>query len=148
LPEIGRHEIHLALEPFTGEQPEATAVRAARRLNRPLRMVGTGVHIGDLPLAAKLVSVDCDHAAISGLKRAERDQALLVRLYETDGRAAEATLFLNSGILGQATDVFEADLHENPLDSTRARIDGDRIRVALEPHSIKTLLVKLGRHAR
>jgi hypothetical protein len=79
------------------------------------------------------------------LKKAEREDALIVRLYDAGGRGADARLRLDPALLGRPVAVTEVDLHEAPMSSNTARLDGDCVLVTLRPHAIVTLQIKLAR---
>jgi alpha-mannosidase len=53
LPEIGAHEVHLALQPLAGALPVAEAMHLGQEFNHPLRVIGTDAHPGTWPAAAQ-----------------------------------------------------------------------------------------------
>ena len=143
LPEIGRHEVHLALMPFTGSLATADAIRLGNDLNHPLGVVGTDTHPGDLPPEASFASVSPSNAVLCGLKKAEQENGLVVRLFESEGRRTTARVHLNSKMLGRIASVMETDLLERAVSKSSARATTDGVTVALPKHGIATVLVKL-----
>ena len=118
----GRHEFTYALYPHAGALSEETLSRAYR-LNKPL-LPFTGAH-GFGPL------VEVSHAGVAAVlvKKAYAEDALIVRLYETQGREAAAALKTNFSYSG----AFETDLMEE-----NAR-PADPGRLTFRPFEIKTL---------
>ena len=143
LPEIGRHEVHLALMPFAGNLATADAIRLGNDLNHPLRIVGTDIHPGDLPPEAGFASVSPSNAILCGLKKAEEEEGVVLRLFESEGRRTTARIRLNREMLGRVASVVETDLLERPVPKSTARVTADGIRVALSKRGIATVLVKL-----
>lgn len=66
-------------------------VRAARQFNIPVTNIMENRHAGHLPRSFCGLAVDADNIAVTALKRAEDGKGLIIRAYETDGRAAVAT---------------------------------------------------------
>lgn len=108
----GESEFGYALRAF---EPSAlhTIVRAARRFNVPLSHVIENRHDGRLPLSYRGLTVDANGISVSAFKRAEDGQGLVLRAYETNGRAVDAT--------------FEGELLRAP------------IKAHFTPYEIKTL---------
>ena len=145
LPEIGQHEVHVALLPFGGELPVATAMRAGRTFNHALRVVGTDIHEGRLPQAAALVQVAPASIVLNTLKKAEADDALVLILSEPTGKATTATLEFNVTLLGKVKSAVEVDLLERPLAKSSAKAQGNKVSVRLPARGIASVLVKLTR---
>jgi len=142
LPEIGRHEIKLALTPCTGKPSAAEATRLARRLNHPLRAIATGSHGGSLGKQGSLVSVEGAGIVVSGIKKAEDDDALIVRLYEIAGQDTDATIRLSKP-LGAPDEACEVDLLERELSSSSARVEGGAVRVRVPSRGLVSVRIQL-----
>lgn len=67
-------------------------VRVARQFNMPLVNIMENRHNGHLPHTYRGLTVDARNIAVTALKRAEDGQGLVIRAYETDGKAVDATL--------------------------------------------------------
>ncbi|HOX05447.1 MAG TPA: glycoside hydrolase family 38 C-terminal domain-containing protein [Planctomycetota bacterium] len=146
LPEIGEHQVRLMLLPFAGALADSRAVRAGGELNHPLRTVGTDVHKGKLPEKAALLSVEPANVVLSGFKKAEDSDSLVVRVYETAGRKTTARLRFDRQVLGAAAGAAETDVLERPLGKSSAKKAGaDAVTVAVPAHGIATVVVKLKR---
>lgn len=145
LPEIGEHEVHLALRPFRGSLRVSDATRCGRNFNHALRVVGTDVHQGDLPAAEQFASVTPENVILTEVKQSEEGGALVVRLFEADGRPATAKITLNPKLLGPVSAAVETDLLERPLSQSSVRYQGNRISVKVPARGITTLLIKLNK---
>jgi len=87
----GRHVLEYAIVPHSGNWQ--FVYQEAHAFNAPLRAVGTGVHEGTLPLAQNLVSLQGEGGLVlSAIKVAEKGDGLIVRFYNTLGRAVVACL--------------------------------------------------------
>ncbi|MBR6499357.1 MAG: alpha-mannosidase [Clostridia bacterium] len=85
-PERGIHEINLYLRAGTGLQPEMTA-----DLNsHPILYQSVGAHAGTLPLEAGLIKEIRGSVAVTSID--EADGSLILRGYETAGKAGEAEI--------------------------------------------------------
>jgi alpha-mannosidase len=78
---------------------------------------------------------------LSGLKKAEDSDALIVRLYEIEGRKTEARLRLDPALAKPGSQSVETDLLEQPLAQNTARMDGDTLVVTVPPFGIATVKV-------
>ncbi|HKB90936.1 MAG TPA: glycosyl hydrolase-related protein, partial [Opitutaceae bacterium] len=99
--------------------------------NNPLLAVSVLDHLSTktLPTTHSFVSVSQDSLVISAMKKAERDDSLLLRFYEIEGQKIDATV----GLLGRPAGFGEVNLLEEPGDEPgQARLRGG-------PYEIKTL---------
>lgn len=145
LPEIGNHEIHLAVQPFTGDLPAAEAIRAGGILNHPIRVAGTDVHAGAFPARAEFLSVAPAQVVLSAVKKAEGEDALLIRFLETGGTDTQARVTLNAALLGTITGAAEVDLMERPLPASTAAVGGEAVTVRVPAHGIASVKVQLAK---
>jgi alpha-mannosidase len=90
----GEQTFRMLLLPHVGAWQDAGVVRRAEELTAPLSVLYQGIHPGTRPLAASFLSVDAPDVVVSTVKKAEDGDDLIVRCYETAGRAAKATLDL------------------------------------------------------
>lgn len=95
----GRQTFRLWLAPHAGDWRDAGVVRMAEEFTAPAPVIYQGIHPGDQPASASFLSVDASNVVVSVLKQAEDGDDLIVRCYETAGRATTATLKL--GLLGR-----------------------------------------------
>jgi alpha-mannosidase len=90
----GRQEFTVRLVPHAGDWRDAGVVRLAAELNQPAFPLIESYHAGELPPRASFVSDGGGDVVVTVLKRAEDDDALVVRAYESSGRAGRATIEL------------------------------------------------------
>ena len=82
------------LAPHTGSWQSAGIVRLAEEYTSPVPVLYQGIHDGSKPQSGSFLSVDAANVVVSALKKAEDGNDLILRCYETDGRATTATLRL------------------------------------------------------
>jgi len=130
LREHGTHEFHYSLYPHEGDWRESGVVSAGRSVNAPLIAVRTR-GAGE---ATSLFSAPPEFA-VAAIKAAESGRGLVVRGYETTGRARTVRLTLPDWA-GRAsvTDLLENEVRELAVE------DGS-VTVPSRPHEIITLLV-------
>jgi len=141
LPEIGSHDIHLALEPFSGELDVAKAIRRGRVFNHPLQVIGTDVHPGKLPAHLSMVSLDSASCVLSSLKKAHHGDALVLTFFEPAGKAQTLTAEFDSKLFGKLKSAVEVDLIERPMKKNNARVDGQKVCLKIPAHGIASVLV-------
>jgi len=144
LPETGEHEIHLALRPFTGDMSVADAIQAGQVFENELRVISTDVHTGSLPAQSQMIDLQPGSVIVSGLKKAEEEDALILRLVETAGEKATATVRFNGDILGKVDQAAEVDLLEREIEESTVKPQGDNaIAVDVPPYGISSIWVRL-----
>ncbi|MGD9496547.1 MAG: alpha-mannosidase [Armatimonadota bacterium] len=141
LPELGRHEIRYALQPHVGALDAGEAMRAGYCLNHPCIPVGTTAHPGALPPQASALELLTPNVMLSGLKLAEDSDALIVRLYEFEGRDTQARVRLAPQLAAPGTAAVETDLLEQPLAQSSARMEGEILTVTVPAWGIATVRV-------
>ncbi len=141
LPELGQHRIRYVLAPYVGEFDPVAAVRAGYCLNHPCFAVGATAHPGDLPPEFAGLEVFPPNVMISGLKKAEDSDALIVRLYELSGRKTEARVRLSRALAAPDAPAVETDLLERPLAQSTARMEGEVLAVTVPAFGIATVKV-------
>ncbi len=139
LPELGRHEIRYALQPHIGPFDPGDAIRAGYALNHPCIPVGTVAQAGELPAEASGIELLTPNVMLSGLKLAEDSDALILRLYEFEGRETEARIRLAPHLAAAGAPAVETDLLERPLAESTARMDGDVLTVTVPAYGIATV---------
>ena len=144
LPEIGEHDVRMALLPHAGEMTGAEMIRRGAAFNRPLQVVGTGAHAGRLPAASPgLTLIQPAGVVVSAVKKAESGEDLVIRVYETQGVASSAVVEVNAELFGRVTAVAEADLLERPLERGTARVRNNGFTVEVPAYGIATVRVRL-----
>jgi alpha-mannosidase len=109
----GEQTFIVGLYPHAGTWADAGTVQRAIELNRPpIALIATGRPEGTLPLSASYLQVTPANIVVSALKQAEEGDDLILRAYESAGRAAQATLRLFDRR-------FEADFRPGEIKSWR-----------------------------
>ena len=142
LPELGRHNIRFAIVPHAGVLDPSAATRAGYAFNHPLVPVGTTVHEGEAPTESSMIELQTPNVMLSGVKQAEDSDALIVRLYEIEGRETKAKVWVCPEVAPVGAPVVETDLLEQPLATSTAKRDGETLTVKLPAFGIAT--VKIG----
>ena len=144
LPEIGHHEAHLALRPFGGDLSLLEAIDRGNALNHPLKVVSTDWHEGTLPGTGQFLSVGPGSACLSGLKKAEDAEALVVRLYNPTRRKVAAKVGL--ALEGRAvTGAQTVDLMERPARGGQPKRTANTVSAELGANSLNSLVVEVGK---
>jgi len=141
LPEIGQHEVHLALAPFAGEMPVADAIRMGQDLSRALKVVGTDIHEGTLPATGQFLNVGSGPVIVSSVKKAEGESALLVRLFNPTDR--KATAKIEPDLLGQLVAAKEVDLLEREVNGQGLKSSASGVSVSVPARGIASVVVKV-----
>jgi mannosylglycerate hydrolase len=92
----GHYEFDYALVPHSGtwEAEEALVSREAQAFNIPVaaRAVVTEQHMGQIPSQASLLTASPAELVVSAIKRSNREEGLIVRVYNPLSREVEAKL--------------------------------------------------------
>ena len=129
------HEVTYALFPHAGDAIAGNVTREAYALNVPLRVAETDAHDGPLPRSASYLSVDAANVLVEAVKQAEDGDEIIVRLYECEGRDAQATIRFGFPVRAvSAVDLMEEN--PTPLDITEGGVTVD-----FTPFAINTLRV-------
>ena len=136
-----RHRFNYALLPHEGDFIAAEVYKAGYEFNTPLAVVeATGSQGGHLP-ADRFSAIALEGAGvmIEAVKKAEDENALVVRLYETSGASASVTLQVN---LPHASAAL-ADLMERETEALAATEAGGGYELRFAPFEIKTVKVHI-----
>ncbi|HUU43767.1 MAG TPA: glycoside hydrolase family 38 C-terminal domain-containing protein [Planctomycetota bacterium] len=142
LPELGRHVIRYAVVPHVGTWTASDATRWADAFNNPFSIVSTDIHEGTLPATKGFVEVLTPNVALSGLKRAEDSDAIILRLYEMEGVATTAEVRLDAALVAVDASVVQTDVLERTIAKNTASMSGGVLRVDVPAFGFVT--VKIG----
>lgn len=129
----GRHTCTFALLPHSGDWREAETLRHAAGLNSPLLVRRVEPHPGDVAPCRGLLAVDSPAVVAVAARVADGGGAIVVRLYESQGRDVRTALQLCVPVL----EGREANLLEEPGDLV------DLQGLSFRAHEIKTLRLVL-----
>ena len=130
--DIGQHQLRYGLFVHHGQQAVPPVAEA---FNQPLELLA-GQGAGAPADLTSLVCPDTPAIAVEAIKRAEDSEALIVRLWEREGRRRTARIALAA----EVTAASLADLLEQPLEGL-AITDGG-VSLDFKPFEIKTLCLK------
>jgi alpha-mannosidase len=138
--EIGPQTFRYSILPHVKSWKEAETYRRAHEVNMPL--VAMQVSAGDHPekaleLPYSFPEIKLKNVLLSTLKSGSDGKAVIVRIYETEGRKTVAHLHFSR----QIRKVNRLDLLENELDEG-SDIGRDTLELQVEPFKIVTLKVQ------
>jgi len=132
--DIGEHAFTYALLPHEGPFTPEVVVREACALNAPLHVAK--LHPGDgTALALDCCKVDNPNVVVEAVKKAEGDDALIVRLYEAGNTRGDVTVSFGRAI----RKAYTCNLMEEEAESLRIR--NDDVTFAIKPFEIVTIMV-------
>ncbi len=107
----------------------------------PLSPVATTLQQGDLPARQGFAEILTPNVMLSGLKQAEDSEAVIVRLYEMEGKATTAQVRLDPLLAPPDAPVVETDLLEQPKEPTTARLTNSLLEVDVPAHGLVTVRI-------
>ena len=132
----GHHEFTYSLYPHAGSWREALTVRQGYGLNYALLSFPIAKHDGSLPAEHSFVELKPENVVLTALKKAEDDDALILRFYEWAGQDTDVTITLPPGVqTAQHADLMERPLGELP---NQAGV----VSVHAKPYEIKTVKIR------
>jgi alpha-mannosidase len=134
----GQHTFTYALYPHAGNWRAGGTIAHARRLNHPLRtqeVPGGGTW---LPVEFGLVRCQTPGVMIDTIKKAEDDDALIVRVYEAHGGRKTASLIFATSVASAE----EVNVLEERTGTMNVMVD--TLRFNLTPYQIRSFRVRLG----
>ncbi|KAK9952470.1 hypothetical protein ABG768_018309 [Culter alburnus] len=131
--DMGCHNFTYALMPHTGPFQEASVIQYAYNLNFPLR-----VYHGVISEPWSAFSVNSPAVILETIKQAERrENALLIRLYESHGSSVTATLSASLPL----KEAWHCDLLERPDSSIPVSKTTSGISLTFKPFQIRSVLL-------
>ncbi len=132
--DIGEHRFTYALFPHDGAFSVDTVVREAHALNSPLHGLALAGGEGS-QRAIDCCKVSNPNVVIEAVKKAEADDALIVRLYEAGNTRGNVTVSFGRAL----KKAYTCNLMEEEAESVKIR--NDDVTVSVAPFEIKTLMV-------
>lgn len=135
---LGKHVFRYAVMPYQGNWRRSQVWRQAHQHNAPPRSVITGIHKGELPKSQSFASVSPGNLVVTTIKKAEKAEALVVRVLNTTPDAVDAVITMprkfKSAVL--------ANLNEEPID-TRPEVQGSTVKFPMPGFRVQTVLFYL-----
>jgi alpha-mannosidase len=132
----GHHEFTYGLYPHGGGWKDALTIRRGYELNYKLISLPLEKHEGALGAEHSFLQAQPDNVIVTALKKAEDENALVLRFYEWAGKDGEVGIQLPPG----AESAAETDLMEKPIASLTVRNGG--VSLHTKPYEIKTIKVQ------
>jgi alpha-mannosidase len=129
----GEHEFTYSLYPHEGTWQQARTVMRGFEINNGLISIRSNAHQGSLGPEYSFLRVEPDNVIVTALKKAEEDDAMVLRFYEWAGRESDVRVQLPKG----AESAAETDLMEKPLKSLA--IQDGVLTLHTKPYEIKTV---------
>ncbi len=133
----GVHHFTYSLYPHAHGWEAGGVMQQGYELNFPLIAVTTAAHLGALPAAHSFASIQPANLILTAMKKAEDDNALILRFYEFAGQKADARITLP----GTATRAAETNLMEKEEGPLSLQEEGRQVTVPVNPYEIKTIKV-------
>ena len=137
-PEIGTHEIAISVLAPAGGKADSAYSRLVQDSEHPLFAISGRAHKGTLPVSGSFLHLEEGSALLSACKVSEDGKALILRLYEADGKDCEAAVTFCCA----PKSAVAADQLERPADGC-VKLDGNRVSVKMAPYSVAILRVEL-----
>ncbi|MCD9022051.1 alpha-mannosidase [Cohnella silvisoli] len=136
-----RHQFVYAILPHAGDFIQAEVFKEGYAMNSPLTSVlaspEAGAKANNLQEQYSSFEIEGGSVMIEAVKKAEDEDGVIVRLYETSGGNADIHLAVNLPNKGAAL----VDLMENTLESLND--EGGKYKLSFAPFEIKSVLVRL-----
>lgn len=123
----GRHAFRYVLYPHKGGLKDSATIPLGYHVNYPPIIVKKHINI------KPLITVDNNGIIVETIKKAEKEDTVVVRIYECFGQPATATFAVGFSY----TNLYEADLLENPLQ----KVHGNKLHFS--QFEVKTLLFRI-----
>jgi alpha-mannosidase len=132
----GAQHFSYALYPHTADWKQAHTVDHGYEFNYPLTATQVSAHAGALPATHSYASVSSPDVILTAMKKAEDSNSLILRMYESAGKAQQVQVTVPAGALqAKVTDLMEKhDEDSVPLSNGTAT-------VTIHPYEILTLKV-------
>jgi alpha-mannosidase len=132
----GHHEFTYSLYPHGGGWKESLTIRRGYELNYKLISLPFEKHQGSLAPEHSFLQAQPDNVIVTALKKAEDENAMVVRFYEWAGKDGEVTIQLPP----DAESAAETDLMEKPIGKLSVHNGG--VSLHTKPYEIKTIKVQ------
>jgi alpha-mannosidase len=135
----GHHDFTYSFYAHGGNWRDALTVRRGYELNYPLLAVQTYTHQGLLKEEHSFVQLQAQNVVLTALKKAEDEDALILRFYEWAGKESDIKLQLPAG----ANSASETDLMERAV--ADLSLEAGTVTVHTKPFEIKTVRIRFAK---
>ena len=136
--DFGYHTFTYSIMGHQGTREDAHTVVKAEILNRPLTAFTTSKHSGKAGRNFSFLQTSDDRMIVKAIKKAEKSDDYVIRLYETTGKA------VSDFTITFASDILAANELNGVEDVTgNAVFKGNQLTVSAKPYSINTFSIRL-----
>jgi len=136
----GLHEIGYSLHPHIGDWIRGDAVRKGYEFNYPLIPYVKSISKVEMPFSFSFIQAEPENLIVTAVKKAEDTEDVILRLYETAGKRADARITLNL-YRGISSAVKTNFLEETVLEEIE--VSGDTVNFNVNPHEISSIKISL-----
>lgn len=122
----GTHVFRYAVYPHAGDCREGRVVQQAQCFTSPLRAVVCTGHEGTWPLNQSMLDIDAGETMVTALKKAEYEDALIVRGYNPARESTQVSVAVPPGIAR----VVQVTLEEQPVQELAIHEDLAQLQVS------------------
>jgi alpha-mannosidase len=132
----GHQHFSYAIYPHAGDWKQAMTVRHGYEYNYKLAAMQVESHTGTLPAKYSYASVKPENVILTALKKAEDENGLIFRVYESAGKSGDVQIHVPKGATGATvTNLMEKS------EGTELKVTGDTVTTAIHPWEILTVRV-------
>jgi alpha-mannosidase len=135
---LGKHVFRYAVLPYVGNWRRSQVWRMAHQHNTPPRAVLTGLHKGDLPKSKSCVTVSPQNLVVTTVKKAEKSDALVVRVFNTTPDDVRASVSIGRKFKSAVL----ANLNEEPLE-TKPEVQEQTVKFNMPGFRVQTVMFNL-----
>jgi len=135
---IGKHHYNYRIHPGATGSDYQHLFQEADSLHAPMVVAESKARAGDQPMEKGHIGLDNQKLALSGIKKAARSGALIVRLFNTTNQIQQGKLSFSSSVAGAAFTNLNEEVVPGDLS-----ISGNELQITVEPKKIVTISVDL-----
>jgi alpha-mannosidase len=140
--DIGRHDVVYALTGHAGDWSASQVPWSAARINQPLYAFRATSHPGTLGKTYAPISLNSAQVKVAGVKIAEDNDEVIVRVKELTGKAATGLQLTMAGEIASVREVNGQEREVGP-----AQIAEGKLAFDLSPFAVKAFAIKLAKPA-
>ena len=129
----GKHTWIYSLYTHPGDVTKGNTIQRAQELNIPLQVMITDKHNGALPGNFGFFAIRSEGVILDTIKKAEDDNGIIIRLYESAGKSDQAELTYFKA----PQKVYETDLMEKVI--KEYKVNGKSLLLPFKKFEIKSL---------
>jgi alpha-mannosidase len=133
----GFHEFTYALYPHCGDWKKGSTMRRGYELNFPLLPITTYSHSGTWEAERSFIEITPANVILTVVKKAEDDEAVILRYYEFEGKQVDVRLVLAE----KGRRAVEVNLMENEESELLLSAGGHELQIPTRAYEIKTVKV-------